>query len=286
MKREEFIEKITEMGINCKRHIMYVDLVCKQAYAEGIYQDNEDWVIYSVDERNNLYEYYRGEENGAFDMFFSDLLVRMYEENYINASITKEIVQISRTVIFDYFRKKYLLEDAELNYAWNYLLYDFTALNNLKYYVVHDSFVPEKDAYEVQGYTAQRIYEETCLNELEAHKYLVNLRLNPEHALSELKGMLRGNKESSDRDAEARTEEFHDPRTKYYKFDKSDGGMRVCGYIYEYLDENGNWVEDSTLINKFVGGDIDYDEITRAEAQKLVENMKNKSKNYSENQGL
>ena len=94
MKREEFIEKITEMGIDCKRHIMYVDLVFKQAYAEGIYQDNEDWVIYSVDERNNLYEYYRGEENGAFDMFFSDLLVRLYEENYINISDPIEFLEV------------------------------------------------------------------------------------------------------------------------------------------------------------------------------------------------
>lgn len=279
MKREEFIEKITEMGIDCKRHIMYVDLVCKQAYAEGIYQDNEDWVIYSVDERNNLYEYYRGEENGAFDMFFSDLLVRLYEENYINASITKEIVQTPRTVIFDYFRKKYLLEDAELNDAWNYLLQDFDALNNLKYYVVHDSFVPEKDAYEVQGYTAQRIYEETCLNELEAHKYLVNLRLNPEQTLNVLKGMLRGNKESSEQEAEARTREVREEKVRYYKFDVGGGGMRVTEHTYEYLDHYGNWVEDSTLIRKFVGGDCDFDEITEAEAQKLVENKKNKSKN-------
>ena len=279
MKREEFIEKITEMGIDCKRHIMYVDLVCKQAYAEGIYQDNEDWVIYSVDERNNLYEYYRGEENGAFDMFFSDLLVRLYEENYINASITKEIVQTPRTVIFDYFRKKYLLEDAELNDAWNYLLQDFDALNNLKYYVVHDSFVPEKDAYAVQGYTAQRIYEETCLNELEAHKYLVNLRLNPEQTLNVLKGMLRGNKESSEQEAEARTREVREEKVRYYKFDVGGGGMRVNEHTYEYLDHYGNWVEDSTLIRKFVGGDCDFDEITEAEAQKLVENKKNKSKN-------
>ena len=286
MKREEFIEKITEMGIDCEHNGLFVDSVCEQAYSEGVYQDNEDWVVYSVDERNNLYEEFRGEEDVAFDRLFRKVFVRLFHEKAFNTSITEEIVQTPRTVIFDYFRKKYLLEDAELNDAWNYLLQDFDALNNLKYYVVHDSFVPEKDAYAVQGYTAQRIYEETCLNELEAHKYLVNLRLNPEQALNELKGMLRVNKESSDRDAEARTEEFHDPRTKYYKFDKSDGGMRVCGYIYEYLDENGNWVEDSTLINKFVGGDIDYDEITRAEAQKLVENMKNKSKNYSENQGL
>ena len=55
--------------------------------------------------------------------------------------------------------------------------------------------------------------------------------------------------------------------------------MRVTEHTYEYLDHYGNWVEDSTLIRKFVGGDCDFDEITEAEAQKLVENKKNKSKN-------
>ena len=279
MKREEFIEKITEMGINCAQHVMFVDSVCKIAYAEGIYQDNEDWVVYSVDGRHNLFEEFRGEEDVAFDRFFRRLFVKLYYEKVINTSITEEIVQTPRVVIFDYFRKKYLLEDAELNYAWNYLLYDFTALNNLKYYVVHDSFVPEKDAYEVQGYTAQRIYEETCLNELEAHKYLVNLRLNPEQTLNELKRMLRVNKESSDRDTEdkARTREVQEEKVRYYKFDVGGGGMRVTEHTYEYLDHYGNWVEDSTLIRKFVGGDCDFDEITEAEAQKLVENRKNRS---------
>ncbi len=71
-------------------------------------------------------------------------------------------------------------------------------------------------------------------------------------------------------------------KTRYYKFDKSDGGMRVTGYIYEYLDNYGNWVEDSTLINKFVGGDIDYDEISEEEAEQLVEKAKRKAKENGE----
>ena len=281
MKREEFIEKITEMGIDCEHNGLFVDSVCEQAYSEGVYQDNEDWIVYSVDERNNLYEEFRGEEDVAFDRLFRKVFVRLFHEKAFNTSITEEIVQTPRTVIFDYFRKKYLLEDAELNDAWNYLLQDFDALNNLKYYVVHDSFVPEKDAYAVQGYTAQRIYEETCLNELEAHKYLVNLRLNPEQTLNVLKGMLRGNKESSNREAEAtvRTREVQEEKVRYYKFTTGDGGIRRKGPIIEYLDKNGDWVEDLSLIGIFVGGDTDYDEITEAEAQKLVENKKNKSKN-------
>ena len=192
MRKIEFIEKITEMGIKPESMGVFVDELCSIPYAIGIYHD-EDWIIYRIDERNNIFESFRGEEDAAFEEFFERLFVRIFEEKYINYSISEDIVKTTRTEIFDYFRKKYQFEDTILEDAWNYLLQDFNALNNLKYYVVHDSFVPKEDAYVVYGYTAQRIYEETNLNELEAHKYLVYLRLEPERALIDLKrGVYKG----------------------------------------------------------------------------------------------
>ena len=187
MKREVFVESSVDMGINLEYFGVYVGSVCKSPYSMGAYFDNGHWVLYSVDERNNLYEEFRGDEDSVFDMLFNDLMVRLDDLNYINYSITKDIVKTTRTVIFDYFRRKYQIEDDMLEDTWNYLLQDFDALNNLKYYVVNDSFVPKEDAYVVEGYTAQRIYEETNLNELEAHTYLVYLRLEPEQALNDLK---------------------------------------------------------------------------------------------------
>ena len=187
MKRKDFIDNITEMGIKPENYGVYVDELCRAAYGMGIYCDNGEWVVYKVDERNNIFESVRGDEDIAFDSFFRKLFVRLDDLNYINYSITKDIVKTTRTVIFDYFRRKYQIEDNMLEDTWNYLLQDFDALNNLKYYVVNDSFVPKEDAYVVEGYTAQRIYEETNLNELEAHKYLVYLRLEPEQALNDLK---------------------------------------------------------------------------------------------------
>ena len=65
--------------------------------------------------------------------------------------------------------------------------------------------------------------------------------------------------------------------TKYYKFDIGDGAMRRAGSKIEYLDQNGNWVEDARLIRKFIGGDTDFDEITEEEAEQLVKNRKNKN---------
>ena len=189
-------------------------------------------------------------------------------------------------------------------------------LNNLKYYVVHDSFVPEEDACVFEGYTAKRIYEGTYLNELEAHKYLVDLRLNPKQALNKLESMLRINKEPGNQSTEivVRAEKIEKENvkekaeekskkveTRYYKFDNSDGGMRATReYQYddsvgdmkltlfklEYLNCLGIWEEDCTLLRKFVGGDTDFDEISEAEADKLVENMRNRYGHNSRKGGL
>ncbi len=62
--------------------------------------------------------------------------------------------------------------------------------------------------------------------------------------------------------------------TRYYKFDIGDGAMRRTGAKVEYLDKNGNWIENRDLFRKFVGGDTDFDEITEEQANQLVEKRK------------
>ncbi len=59
--------------------------------------------------------------------------------------------------------------------------------------------------------------------------------------------------------------------TKYYKFDIGDGLMRRTGVITEYLDKDGNWIEDRNLFRKFVGGDTDFDEVPYEDALKIIE---------------
>lgn len=63
-------------------------------------------------------------------------------------------------------------------------------------------------------------------------------------------------------------------KIRYYKFDIGDGAMRRIGARVDYLDSNGEWIEDRSLIRKFIGGDTDFDEITEEEVQKIVNNRK------------
>lgn len=65
-------------------------------------------------------------------------------------------------------------------------------------------------------------------------------------------------------------------KTRYYRFNTGDGAVRRTGAFVEYLDQNGNWIENRDLFRMFVGGDTDFYEISEDEAQALVEKRKNK----------
>ena len=67
-------------------------------------------------------------------------------------------------------------------------------------------------------------------------------------------------------------------KSRFYKYDIGDGAMRRTGTKIEYLDSNGEWVEDRSLIRKFIGGDTDFNEITLEEAEVIVSNRKNAKK--------
>ena len=62
----------------------------------------------------------------------------------------------------------------------------------------------------------------------------------------------------------------------YYKFDIGNGAMRKKGYLVEYIDKNGNWVENIELLRKFIGLDTGFYEITEAEAEAIAQSRKNK----------
>ena len=62
----------------------------------------------------------------------------------------------------------------------------------------------------------------------------------------------------------------------YYKFDIGNGAMRKKGYLVEYIDKNGNWVENIELLRMFIGLDTGFYEITEAEAETIAQSRKNK----------
>ena len=59
-------------------------------------------------------------------------------------------------------------------------------------------------------------------------------------------------------------------KTTYYKFDIGSGLMRKTGSMVESLGKDGEWFENRGLLRKFFGGDTDYEEIMKEEAELIA----------------
>lgn len=90
----------------------------------------------------------------------------------------------------DFLQKKYSISKSDAEGTWEYLLYDFRILNEVKYFALNNDFVPEKHCVKIRGYSARDIYEKTYLTEIGAYNYLIYLEKNPEQALKDLKNGL------------------------------------------------------------------------------------------------
>lgn len=148
-------------------------------------------MIYEVGERNQVTGLYRERnEDKIFDDFYRNVFGRLDIMGFINRSINKNIIQIPKSYVCDFLQKKYNISKLDAEDAWNYLLYDFHVLNEVKYFALNNKFVPEDDCYRVEGYSAQDIYENTSLTEIGAYNYLIYLEKHPEQALKDLKNGL------------------------------------------------------------------------------------------------
>ena len=191
MTKNEFLEKMDEYGINLKKYQILVDEYAPVSYYLGIYRKGKEWVIYDVKDRNQVIVLHKGNsENEVYDEFYNTVFVRLNIMGFINNGIDKKTVQTPKFYVCDFLQKKYNISKSDAEDTWNYLMYDFHVLNEVKYFALNNKFVPEDDCYRVEGYSAQDIYEKTYLTEIGAYNYLIYLDKHPEQALKDLKNGL------------------------------------------------------------------------------------------------
>ena len=192
MTKEEFLKKLQEYGINLDRYQIAIDYKTREMYYTGIYKDGDKWIVYNVGDRNEVSIFYEGNERTAYMYIYDILFVDIRDAGFINQSITEDVIQTSKSYVCDFLQKKYSISKSDAEGTWEYLLYDFRILNEVKYFALNNDFVPAKNCCKIRGYSAQDIYEKTYLTEIGAYNYLIYLENHPEQALKNLrKGLPR-----------------------------------------------------------------------------------------------
>lgn len=198
MTKEEFLKKLQEYGINLDRYQIAIDYKTREMYYTGIYKDRDKWIVYNVGDRNEVSIFYEGNERTAYMYIYGALLADIENAGFVNRSITRNVIQTSKSYVCNFLQKKYSIPKSDAEDTWAYLLQDFRILNEVKYFALNNKFVPEKHCVKIRGYSAQDIYEKTYLTEIGAYNYLIYLEKKPEQALENLRKELARKCKSND----------------------------------------------------------------------------------------
>ena len=191
MTKKEFLKKMAEYGIKLGKYQIIVDEYMPISYYLGVYKKNRKWLIYEVGERNQVFFLYEEtSEEKIFDEFYQKVFSRLELIGIMNETIDQKTIETSKAYVGNFLQKKYNISKSNTEDTWNYLLYDFRVLNEVKYFALNNKFVPKDDCYRVEGYSAEDIADELGLNAIDSYKYLINLEKDPEHALNDLKNRL------------------------------------------------------------------------------------------------
>ena len=191
MTKKEFFDNVKKYGINLNNFQIALGYKTNVMYYSGIFEkENGKWVFYKVGDRTTFSILYTGTEENAFQKLYDDLFGQMDLEGYITKSISDKVIETSYHYVCDFLQKKYDISQNDAEDAWEYLLYDFHVLNEVKYFALNNKFVPKDDCYRVEGYSAEDIADELGLNAIDSYKYLINLEKHPEQALKDLKNGL------------------------------------------------------------------------------------------------
>ena len=190
MTKNEFLEKMHEYGIKLGKYQIIIDEYMPISYFLGVYKRNEKWLIYEVGERNQVsFLYEENTEDKIFDDFYQAIFGRLGMMGFLNKSITSKVIETSKGYVYNFLQKKYNISQSDAEDTWNYLLYNFRVLNEVKYFALNNDFVPAKNCCKIRGYSAQDVYnivhkQNSNFTEIDAFKYLINLEKDPDRYLS------------------------------------------------------------------------------------------------------
>lgn len=179
MKKDEFIKKINQFGVNLEDINVGITedkflpgFIC---CSNGVLNEGR-FLIFKVRDNGDYDILYHGKEDIIWAKFYKIMFTQLKEYGYINNKITRRIVEVNNTKIIQYMKNSYGLTELNAISNLNLLKSNFKVFNEFKYYMLNGYFIQGKTVVSYEGYTAQKIFETTRVNILEAFNQLLELK--------------------------------------------------------------------------------------------------------------
>ena len=187
MTKIQFESYLDDLGINIKDLGLIINEELKyENCSYGCYKKSEnEWVLYSYEERRGLREYRTLSEENCFDRLknkVGDLLSSSVSGVYANDSYL-----MPRSQVLSFMKSEFHLTEKQAEDNFEKLKGCLNLMMEFKYFIVEKKFLDSKYAFEYKGYTAEKIFNETSLNVLGAFNYMLYLWNEPTQALEHLK---------------------------------------------------------------------------------------------------
>lgn len=191
MKKEDFIDKINQFGINLDDIKLAITpdkflpgYIC---CSNGVLKSGR-YLVFKVRDDGEYDILYHGKEDIIWDKFYNLVFTQLKEYGYINNKITRKIIEVNNTKVIDYLMNTYGLSEKRAVQSLAKLKTNFRVFNEFKYYMINSYFIASEMAVSIEGYTAQRLFETSKmkLNVLGSYNYLLYLETEPKEALKDL----------------------------------------------------------------------------------------------------
>jgi len=180
MNKIEFLEKMKDLGFIPEEHNFFIQSPkIIHNNSRGIVEKDGVWYLYDIDTNGNYEEIIKGTEEEVFEEMYELIL------EYIRdiRQVPMNIIYTPKSVCINCIIGELGLTRPKANQFWENISKNFNVLNEFKYYINNNQFVPDSKAYKVHGYSIKDLYEKTHFGIIEAFNFLIYIQTIPVESL-------------------------------------------------------------------------------------------------------
>ena len=185
MTKKEFMNLIDEYGFTLSAfNIRVGDFVEGVNGICGVHKNGDQWIFYDMLDCDNPRIEQMKNEEAAFEKLWTHVFFELHK--YTNKSIKREMLLLPRRAVVDLLKREYGLRFKKAMALWACIIQDIHVLAEFKLYMIRKEFVPKEYAYKVCDYCVEQLVSDYKLDVLDAFRYMIHLKNNPQEAINEL----------------------------------------------------------------------------------------------------